>query len=82
MATPILSPGSFTNGEIGPQLFGHADLVRTHAGAAMRNLFPRITGGAYSRAGTAFVNYSGQVGRAFPPRLIPFQFSILQGRIL
>lgn len=48
----------------------------------MRNMWPRITGGSYSRAGTAFTGYSKQTGRAYPPRLIPFQFSILQGRIL
>ena len=83
MATPINSPSSFTTGEVAPALFGQANLTRTHAGAAtMRNLFPRITGGAYSRAGSKFIGYSKQVGRSYPPRVIPFQFSVTQGRIL
>ena len=83
MATPVFSPSAFTTGEIAPALFGHTDLARFHSGAAtMRNMFPRITGGAYSRAGTKFINFSGQQNRQWPPRLVSFQFSILQGRIL
>lgn len=39
----------------------------------------RYTGGVYSRAGTMFCGYSKQTGRSYPPRLIPFQFSIDQG---
>ena len=48
----------------------------------MRNLYCGYQGGAYSRAGTAFVGFSKQTGRNFPPRLIPFQFSINQGLAL
>lgn len=52
------------------------------AASTMRNCFPAYRGGAYSRAGTQFVGFSKQTGRAFPPRLIPFQFSINQGLAL
>jgi hypothetical protein len=52
------------------------------AAATMRNFWPRFSGGAYSRAGTAFVGFSKQTLRNFPPRLIPFQFSINQGLML
>ncbi len=79
MATPIILP-SFSAGEAAPSLFGRVDTARYHASAAtIRNMFVRYTGGVYSRAGTAFCGYSKQTGRAYPPRLIPFQFSIDQG---
>lgn len=48
----------------------------------MRNMFVSMRGGAYSRAGTAFVGFSKQTGRSYPPRLIPFQFNINQGLVL
>jgi hypothetical protein len=74
---------SFASGELTPSLFGHVDLARFHVGAAtMRNAFVSYRGGAYSRAGTAFVGFSKQTGRTIPPRLIPFQFSINQGLAL
>ena len=82
MATPILE-SAFTTGEVSPALFGNVSLTRMHAAAAtMRNFFVGYQGGAYSRAGTAFVGFSKQTGRSFPPRLIPFQFSINQGLAL
>lgn len=82
MAVPFIQT-AFSAGEITPSLFGHVDLARFHVGAStMRNCFVSYRGGAYSRAGTAFVGYSKQTGRAFPPRLITFQFSINQGRAL
>ena len=82
MSTPIIYP-SFASGEASPSLFGHVDLARLKSSAAtMRNLFVRYTGGAYSRAGTAFVGYSRQTGRSVPPRLITFQFDIDQGLAL
>lgn len=66
-----------------PGLFGRQDLARNKVGAStMRNMWPKFSGGAYSRAGTAFVGFSKQTTRPFPPRLIPFQFSINQGLIL
>lgn len=74
---------SFTTGEVAPSLFGHVDLARFHVGAStMRNMYVGYRGGAYSRAGTKFVGYSMQTTRAYPPRLIPFQFSINQGIVL
>jgi hypothetical protein len=45
-------------------------------------MFVGYRGGAYSRAGTAFCGFSKQTGRNYPPRLIPFQFSINQGLAL
>lgn len=82
MSVPV-NETSFVVGEVAPALFGHSDLARLRSGAAtMRNLWPNYHGGAYSRAGTAFVGFSRQTGRAFPPRLLPFQFSIKQGLAL
>lgn len=82
MTTPILE-SAFTTGEVAPALFGNVQLARMHSAAStMRNFFVGYQGGAYSRAGTAFVGFSKQTGRNFPPRLIPFQFSINQGLML
>ena len=82
MAIPVLQ-AAFSTGEIAPNLFGRVDLAREHiAATTMRNMFCSYKGGAYSRPGTAFVGYSKQTGRAFPPRLIPFQFNINQGLVL
>lgn len=52
------------------------------AASTMRNMFVSYRGGSYSRAGTAFVGYSKQTGRSYPPRMLPFQFSINQGLAL
>lgn len=74
---------SFVVGEVSPAMFGHVDLARMQGAAStMRNMWPSFHGGAYSRAGTAFVGFSRQTGRALPPRMIPFQFSINQGLAL
>lgn len=82
MAAPF-EQSAFTVGEVGPALFGRQDLARTHVGAStFRNGFVRYTGGYASRAGTRFVGFSKQTGRSYPPRLIPFQFSINQGLVL
>ncbi len=82
MATPVIST-AFVSGEVSPALYGHVDLVRLKVAAAtMRNLFVRVTGGANSRAGTSFVGYSKQTGRAYPPRLIAFEYNISQGLAL
>lgn len=82
MAVPAIK-GSFAAGEITPGLYGHVDLAKFAVGAAtQRNLFTSYRGGAYSRAGMAFIGYSKQCGRNVPPRLITFQFSINQGRAL
>lgn len=82
MAVPVIQT-SFVYGEVAPSLYGRPDLARFHAAAStMRNMFVSYRGGAYSRAGTAFVGYSKQTGRAWPPRLVPYQFSISQGLAL
>ena len=82
MAIPLLEP-SFTAGELAPGLFGRIDLGKYHIGLATeRNMYVDYRGGAYSRAGTKFVGFSGQTGRDFPPRLITFQFNINQGLAL
>src|ERR1700756_933897 len=82
MASPIVQT-AFTTGEVSPALFGNVDLVRMYSAAStMRNFWCSYRGGAYSRAGTAFVGFSKQTGRSYPPRLIPFQFSINQGLAL
>jgi hypothetical protein len=82
MSTAVLEP-SFVLGELSPSLFSRFDLARVHVAAStMRNMWPSFRGGAYSRAGTAFVGFSKQTGRSVPPRLISFQFSINQGLAL
>ena len=82
MAVPILQP-SFSAGEVSPELFGREDFAKLHVAAAtMRNCFVSYRGGAYSRAGSAFVGYSKQTGRSYPPRLISFQYNINQGLVL
>lgn len=48
----------------------------------MRNMFVSYRGGAISRAGTAFVGRCKQQPPNPPPRLITFQFSVLQGYAL
>lgn len=78
-----LNKSSFVSGEVSPSLFGHVDLVKFAAGASTeRNMFVSYKGGGYSRAGTAFTGFSKQTGRAYPPRLIPFQFNLEQGLVL
>jgi hypothetical protein len=82
MSVPV-EQHAFTAGEISPALLGRQDVARYHVGAlTVRNLYVGYRGGVYSRAGTAFVGFSKQTGRAYPPRLIPFQFSINQGLAL
>lgn len=82
MSVPSIKT-SFASGEISPSLFGHVDFAKISTGAStMRNSIVSYRGGAYSRAGTAFVEYSKQTGRGYPPRLITFQFSIKQGLAL
>ncbi len=82
MATPFITP-AFVTGEISPNVYGRIDLDREHiAATTMRNLFVSYKGGANSRAGTQFCGFSKQTGRNYPPRLIPFQFSLDQGLVL
>jgi hypothetical protein len=82
MATPFIK-NSFVTGELSPELYGRTDLQKYQSGAAtLRNCYVNYRGGANSRAGTKFCDYSKQTGQPYPPRLIPFQFSVNQGLIL
>ena len=82
MAVPSIQT-ALVAGELAPALYGRTDLARYHVGAAtLRNLYVGYQGGAYSRAGTKFVGFSKQTGRAYAPRMIPFQFSNDQGLAL
>lgn len=82
MSSPLILT-NFTTGEITPSLFGRVDQPRYHNGASTaRNAYVNYRGGLYSRAGTAYVGFSKQTGREYPPRLIPFQFSNQQGLAL
>lgn len=82
MASPIIQT-AFAAGELSPSLFGQVSFEKYQVGlATCRNMQISYRGGAYSRAGTAFVGFSKQTGRSIPPRLITFQFSINQGLAL
>jgi len=82
MAVPLLDL-AFATGELAPSLYGRVDIDRQRiASSTSRNMAVDYRGAAISRAGTKFVGFSKQTGRDFPPRLIPFQFSIKQGLAL
>ena len=76
---------SFASGEISPSLFGHDDLAKVEtATTTCRNFYVNYRGGANSRAGTQFLNFSRQrrsLGAA-APRMIDWQFNNLQGYAL
>lgn len=82
MSTPI-GKWSWVAGELSPSMQGRPDEARYANGATtLRNFFVSYRGPAYSRAGTAFVGFSKQTGRAYPPRMVPFQFNVNQGLAL
>ena len=71
---------SFIAGELSPSVFGRTDLAKDHIGATtFRNAFVGYRGGAYSRAGLAYVGMCKQPGSAAPPKDITFQFNNQQG---
>ncbi len=80
----------FVAGEISPDLFGRTDLGKfRQGGSTVRNFFVSYRGGAYTRAGLAYVGMCkqaapnpGGTATAYPPRDINFQFSINQGYVL
>ncbi len=80
MAAPV-GLWAFAAGELAPGLWGRIDYAKYQIGlSTCRNAFISYRGGAYSRAGTAFVGYSRQtVVGTLPPRLITFQFNLNQG---
>lgn len=81
---------SFVSGELSPSFLGRTDKPQYKNGAStMRNAFVRYTGGAYSRAGTAYCGMckqgaanAGGTSTSNPPRLINFQYNINQGYAL
>lgn len=74
---------SFNAGELSPSLYGRIDLEKWHSGASTaRNFFVNYRGGMASRAGLAYVGTCKQPGTSYPPRDIPFQFSLNQGYVL
>ena len=74
---------SLAGGELAPSLWGRTDMAKVQSGCTtMRNCFVNYRGGASSRAGTAFVGPCRQDGNALPPRIIRFQFSLLQSYVL
>ena len=82
MTVPAIQ-NSFVSGELSPQMLGRQDVARYHTGCStMRNVYPSYRGPAVSRPGTAFCGFSAQTGKTYPPRLVPFQFSVNQGRVL
>lgn len=82
MAFPF-AQAAFAFGELAPTLFGRFDLARWHvACGTLRNMTVRYQGGASSRAGFLFCNFSRQTGRVYPPRMVPFVFSNQQGLAL
>jgi hypothetical protein len=82
VAVPF-AQAAFTVGEVAPGLYGRADLARYKVAAStVRNMFPKFSGGAYSRAGTSFAGFSKQTGKPNPPRVIAFQSSVDQGLML
>ena len=82
MAIPFIQT-SFNGGEFAPQLFGEVDLEKYRSGVALaRNFFVDYRGGLMTRPGSTYVgraraseNLPGVAGQ---PRLIPFEFSVIQ----
>lgn len=71
---------SFVAGELSPAVYGRTDMAKFPLGASTyRNFFVGYRGGAYSRAGLAYVGMCKQPTSAAPPRDITFQFNNEQG---
>ena len=84
MVTPLIH-SAFAAGELSPALYGRVDYQKyTIAATTLRNAQVNYRGGAYSRAGTAYVLRSRTTPgpNTYPPHLITFQFSITQGYAL
>lgn len=84
MASSVTSiQSALSAGEWAPSLLGRVDLKNyTHATSTCRNFFANYKGGVTSRGGLAYVGTCKQPGTAYPPRDIPFQFSLTQGFVL
>ena len=69
---------SYSSGELAPSLFARVDLAKYHQGAALlRNFFVDYRSGASTRPGTALCNQVFKTNTVNPPRVIPFQSSLL-----
>src|SRR3954467_12436852 len=78
MSTATIKTG-FTSGEISPGLWGHTDLAKLAAGCStLRNCYVNYRAGASSRGGLAFVGQCKAPGSGLAPRVINFQFNVLQ----
>jgi hypothetical protein len=78
MSTSTIKTG-FTSGEISPGLWGHTDLAKLAAGCStLRNCYVNYRAGASSRGGLAFVGQCKAPGSGLAPRVINFQFNVLQ----
>lgn len=79
MSQNVIQP-SFAAGELSPTLFSRVDMAKYHVGAAlMRNFFVDYRNGASNRTGTRLIT-RGLLDTGI--RLIPFQFSVVQGYVL
>lgn len=75
---------ALSGGEISPSIFGRTDLPKYREGTSTcRNFFVDYRGGVQSRPGLVYVGQAKQCGSSqYPPRVIPFQFSLDQGYCL
>lgn len=84
MSVSSIQP-AFSAGEIAPALYGRVDYKKYGiATTTLRNATVSYRGGAYSRAGTAYVLRSKTTPGAgtYAPHLVTFQFSIDEGIVL
>lgn len=80
MTYPVIQP-SFANGELSPYLFSRVDLEQYRTGVARAyNFFVDFRGGLSNRPATQYLIHAYDQGSRV--RLIPFQFSIVQGYAL
>lgn len=78
MAKGIIAQNNFTGGEVSPSIYGRVDLQRYYSSLARcRNFAIRPEGGIENRAGFEFCALASP-----STRLIPFQFSATQSRVL
>src|SRR4029077_7239718 len=83
--TVTLIKSSFSSGELSPSLWGRVSVDKVAMGASvMSNVFVSYRGPASSSAGLMWVGQSLTPASAssLPPKLISFQFSIVQSYVL
>ena len=75
------SVNTFNAGEVSDLIFNREDISKYKSSCrVLENAFPLVEGGAQKMPGTYFAGPTGN--QSNPCRLIPFQFSTLQGAIL